>query len=107
MVALSTIHKFIFKKSLKWRKSILNMVSNVTNYLIFLLKTDYKPWYSVTTLNINPTLLVICCKFSGIIDLQCCNYCHLPSDFSFKFQSSMTIFHPKLLTREGWVLANG
>ena len=36
-----------------------------------------------------------------IIDLQCCNYRHLPSNFSTKLQSSMTIFHHKLLTREG------
>jgi hypothetical protein len=28
------------------------------------------------------------------------------SDFSSKFQSSMTIFHHKLLTREGRILAN-
>ena len=45
--------------------------------------------------------------FGGVIDTQCCNYCHLPSDFSSKFQSSMTIFHHKLMTREGRVLANG
>jgi hypothetical protein len=32
---------------------------------------------------------------------QCCNYCHLSSGFSFIFQSSMTIFHHKLLTTEG------
>ena len=44
--------------------------------------------------------------FGGVIDLQCCNYCHLPNDFSSKFQSTMTIFHHKLLTREGMVLAN-
>ena len=42
-----------------------------------------------------------------IINLQCCNYCHLSSDFSSKFQSYMTIFHHKLLTRGGRVLANG
>ena len=34
-------------------------------------------------------------------------YCHLLSDFSSKFQSSVTIFHHKLLTRGGRVLANG
>ena len=34
-------------------------------------------------------------------------YCCLPSDFSFKFQSSMTIFHHKLPTRGGRILANG
>ena len=43
----------------------------------------------------------------GLIDLPCCNYCHLPSDFSSKFQSSRTIFHHKLLTRDDIVLANG
>jgi hypothetical protein len=46
-------------------------------------------------------------NFWGIIDSQCCNYYHLPSDFSSKFQSFMTIFHHKLLTREVRVLANG
>ena len=34
-------------------------------------------------------------NFKLIIDLQCCNYCHLPSGFSPNFQSSMTIFHHK------------
>ena len=29
----------------------------------------------------------------GIIDLQCCNHCHLLIDIPSKFQSSMTIFH--------------
>ena len=42
-----------------------------------------------------------------IIDLQCCNYCHLLGKCSSKFQSSMTIFHHKLRTREGRVLTNG
>ena len=37
----------------------------------------------------------------GIIDLQRCNDHHLQSDFPSKFQSSMTIFITKLLTREG------
>ena len=60
------------------------------------------------TLNVNLTLFVIPCKlFWGITDLQCCNYCHLPSNFSSKLQSSMTIFHHKLLTREVRVLVNG
>jgi hypothetical protein len=45
--------------------------------------------------------------FWMIIDLQCCSYSHLPSDFPSKFHSSMTTFHHKLLTREGTVLANG
>ena len=62
------------------------------------------------TLNANPTLFVIPCKYfflGGIIDVQCCNYGHSLSESSSKFQSSMTIFHYKLLTREGGVLANG
>ena len=33
--------------------------------------------------------------------------CHLPSDFSSKFQVSMTMFHQELVRREGRVLANG
>ena len=44
------------------------------------------------TLNVNPALCVIPCKFFGrFIDLQCCDYRHLPSDFPSKIQSSMTI----------------
>ena len=55
------------------------------------------------TLNVNSTLFVIPLR---IIDLQCRNYCHLQSDFSSKFKSSIRIFHHKLLTRGGRVLAN-
>ena len=44
--------------------------------------------------------------FWGIIDIQWCNYWHLPSEFSSKFKSSMTIFRHKLMTGEGRVLAN-
>ena len=61
------------------------------------------------TLNVNPTFIVIPCKFlgiMGIIDLLYCKNYHLPSNFSSIFQSSMTIFIHKLLTREGMVLAN-
>ena len=37
------------------------------------------------TLNVNPTLFVIPYKnFGGIIELQCWNYCHLPSDISIQ-----------------------
>ena len=59
------------------------------------------------TLNVNPTIIVISCHFGGIIDSQCSNYYHLPSDLSFECQPSMTIFHHKLQTREYRVLANG
>ena len=53
-------------------------------------------------------LFVIPCRFFwGILDLQCCNYCHLPNNVSSKFQSNMTIFHHRLPTREGRVLTNG
>ena len=54
------------------------------------------------TLDVNPALFVIPC-----IDLQCCNYCHLPGEFSSNFQSSMTIFHHKLLTKVDTILING
>ena len=61
-----------------------------------------------STLNVNPTLSVIPRKNNwGIIDLHCCNDCHLPSEFTLKFQSSMTILDQKLVTREGRDLANG
>ena len=46
-------------------------------------------------------------SFWRILDGQWSNWCHLPSDFSSNFQSSLTIFCHKLLTREGRVLANG
>jgi hypothetical protein len=51
------------------------------------------------TLNVNPTLFVIPCVEKlgrgegGIVGLQCCNWCQLPSEFSPEFQSSMTQFH--------------
>ena len=41
-----------------------------------------------------------------IIDLHYHKYYHLLSNISSKFQSSMTIFHHKLLTREGIILVN-
>ena len=59
------------------------------------------------TLNVNPTTLSFFGKSWGMIDLQCYNCWHLPSDFSSKFQAFMTIFHHKLLTIEGRVLVNG
>ena len=37
--------------------------------------------------------------------LQCCKYYHISSDFSSNFESSMAVFHHKLLTRDsaiGW-----
>ena len=52
---------------------------------------------------LNPTLTTVPCKkifFWGGLDLQYCDYCHLPSDSSSKFPSSTVIFHHKLLTRE-------
>ena len=49
------------------------------------------------------SFLVIFFGGGGLIDSQSCNYYHLPSDVSSKFHSSMTIFHHKLLTREGMV----
>jgi hypothetical protein len=51
------------------------------------------------TLNVNLTLFVIPCDFFGIIDLRYCNYCHLSSDCSSKFQSSMTWLHYKIVRR--------
>ena len=71
---------------------------NITSYILKV----------VVELDVDPTLFVIPCKnIWGIIDLQCCNYYHLTSVFSFKFQSSMIILRHKFLTREGMVLANG
>ena len=57
---------------------------------------------------VSPTLLnvviVVPCKcLGGITALQCCDHCH----FSSRVQSLMTMFHHKLLTREGRDLANG
>ena len=66
--------------------------------LSFLLHTNYKPWYSVTQHDLSFLINL----GGGIIDLQCCNYCYLSSDFSSNFNHQvMTIFHHKLLTREG------
>ena len=80
----------------------------VSPILIVLLNANCKLWCSVTNVKCSPN--IICHSLYvvlGIIDLWCCNYYHLPSDFSSKFQSSMTMFYHKLLTREGRVLANG
>ena len=41
------------------------------------------------------------------MDLQCCIDCLLPSDFSSKILSSMIVFHHKLKTTNGRVMANG
>ena len=74
----------------------------VSPMLVVLLNTNCKPRYSVTNTKCQP--YIICHSLQilwGIVDLQCCNYCHLPSKFLSKFQSSVTIFHHKLLRREG------
>ena len=60
------------------------------------------------TLDVNPTLFVnLCEKIWGTMNLKWYNYGHKPRDFSSQLQSSMTIFHHKLLIREGKVLATG
>jgi hypothetical protein len=60
---------------------------------------NWFPKARITTLNM---------IFTQPSHLQCCNYCHIPSDFSSNFESSMTIFHHKLLlTREGRDSTNG
>ena len=69
----------------------LNMIFSVTN-------SNCKLRYSVTTTKCQPNIICRSCHY--------CNYCHLPSDFSSKLQLLMTIFHHKLLTREGRILAN-
>ena len=61
------------------------------------------------TLHVNPTLFVIPCNvYEGIVDLKCqeiiVTYRLI---FHSKIQSSVTVFHHKLLTRESRVLANG
>ena len=54
--------------------------------LIVLLNTNCKLRYSVTNTNVNPTLFLMPCKLLwGITNLQCCNSCHLPSDFHPNF----------------------
>ena len=61
--------------------------------------SNCKPGLVSPTLNVNPTLFVILCKSKfgrggagrgGLIDLQRCKNCHLPSDHV----SSMTTFIP-------------
>ena len=49
----------------------------VSPILIVLLNTICKLWYLVSpTLNVNPILFVILCKFLEFIDLQRCKNCH-------------------------------
>ena len=72
--------------------------------LIVLLNTNCEPRCSVTNTKCEPNIICQSLQISrGIVDLQCCNYCHFPIDFSSKFQSSMTIFLHKLMTIEGRV----
>ena len=64
-------------------------------------------WYLVSAIGIvnpgvvSPTLNVNLTVFEkknmGIMSSQCCKYCHFLSDFSSKFQSSITIFHHKFV----------
>ena len=60
--------------------------------LIILLNTNCRSRYSVTNTKCYPN--IICHSlyffFQGIA--QCCNYYHLPSNYSFNFGSSMTTF---------------
>ena len=60
------------------------------------------------TLNGNPTLFVIPCKFLwGLENYSVAITVTYQVVLASKFWSSMTIFHLKLLTRESRVLANG
>jgi hypothetical protein len=77
------------------KKNLIDAMQNETKQTI------------TSTPNVDPTLFVIPCNLLGGLDLQCCNYYHLPNYFTSKFQSCMTMFHHKLLIREGRVLANG
>jgi hypothetical protein len=48
--------------------------------------------YSVTNTKCEPNIICHSLKKNlGIIDLQCCNYCHLHNNFPSKFILSMTI----------------
>jgi hypothetical protein len=75
--------------------------------LIALINTNRKPQSSVT-LNVNPTLFVIPYKFLGVLyTYSVVITITYQLTFQSNFQLSMTIFHHKLLIREGRVLANG
>ena len=75
---------------------------------MFLLNTNCKRDIVTPTLMLTQQFLSFLVNWGGgVIGLQCCNYYHLPSDSSSKFQSSVTIFHHKVLRREGRVLDNG
>ena len=52
-------------------------------------------------------LSVLVIFLRGGIELEYCNYYHLLGHLSSKFQSPITIFYHKLLTREDRVLGNG
>ena len=70
--------------------TILYLVSPI---LVVLLNTNYNYGIVSPTLNVYPTLFIISCEFLGDYAFTSCKYCHLPSDFSSKYQSSMTTFH--------------
>ena len=55
-------------------------------------------------LNVNPTLFVILCKkIWGIIELQCCDYSHLPSDFHPSFNHPWQHFIKSWLLNGRWL----
>jgi hypothetical protein len=109
------LSKLCFSHEMTWsfHKPLVLAVHPLQNVILQPLKIPLNIIFSVIdsnflspTLNVNSTLFVIPCKlFWGMIDLHYCNYCHLLSGSSSKFQSSMITFHHKL--KEGRVLANG
>ena len=59
------------------------------------------------TVNVNPTLFVISCKKKlGDYRATSMHLLSLTNNFSSKFQSSMTIFEDKLLTRETHIIGH-
>ena len=60
------------------------------------------------TLNVNPTLFVVPCNLlRGLCIYNVAIIVNYQVIFHPNFKSSMAIFHHKLLTKEGRVLANG
>ena len=85
-----------------------NMISSVTNFNCLAQHLLVKHNIVTPTLNANSTSSIIPSNFfiflragGGMTGLRCCNYCHLSSDFSSEFQSSMTTFSSQFADKQG------
>ena len=82
--------------------ALFHNITCYTTSLLSCIHANLTEFCNIITLNVSLTFFVISCKKKnlGITHLQCYDQYHLMSDFSSKFQSSMTIFHFKHVTMQ-------